>query len=80
MHGPKTKQREINLRKANRRMPRRRLDIPAEKISVLHPEFLQKFVTESGKIYPRRVTGVSAKLHRKITREIKRARALNLMA
>ncbi|NNE93521.1 MAG: 30S ribosomal protein S18 [Verrucomicrobiales bacterium] len=79
MHGPKTKERAMNLRRANRKMPRRRLDIPVEKLSYLHPEFLLKFTTESGKIYPRRVTGVSAKLHRKITREIKRARALNLM-
>ncbi len=60
-------------------MPRRRLDIPAEKLNYLNPEFLKKFCTESGKIYPRRTTGVSAKVHRRITREIKRARALNLM-
>ncbi|MEM7011734.1 MAG: 30S ribosomal protein S18 [Verrucomicrobiota bacterium] len=60
-------------------MPRRRLDIPAEKISYKHPEFLGKFVSETGKIFPRRVTGVSAKLHRRITREIKRARSLNMM-
>ena len=79
MTGPKNEQRAINLRRANRRMPRRRLDIPLEKVSYLNPEFLEKFTTESGKIYPRRTTGVSAKLHRKITREIKRARALNLM-
>jgi small subunit ribosomal protein S18 len=76
---PKTRQRLANLRRANRKMPRRRLDIPAEKISFRHPEFLSKFVTETGKIYPRRVTGLSAWLHRKITREIKRARSLNLM-
>lgn len=60
-------------------MPRRRLDIPVEKISYKHPEFLSKFVTETGKLYPRRVTGVSARLHRKITREVKRARSMNLM-
>ncbi len=77
--GPKTEQRAINFRRANRKMPRRRLDVPAEKLNYLNPEFLGKFCTESGKIYPRRTTGVSAKLHRKITREIKRARALNLM-
>ncbi len=77
--GPKTEQRAINFRRANRRMPRRRLDIPAEKLNYLNPEFLKKFCTESGKIYPRRITGVSAKVHRKVTREIKRARALNLM-
>ena len=69
----------MNLRRANRKMPRRRLDIPLEKVSYLNPEYLSKFVTETGKLYPRRTTGVSAKLHRKITREVKRARALNLM-
>jgi len=76
---PKTRQRLANLRRANRKMPRRRLDIPVEKISYKHPEFLSKFVTETGKLYPRRVTGVSARLHRKITREVKRARSMNLM-
>ncbi|MCB1085615.1 MAG: 30S ribosomal protein S18 [Verrucomicrobiae bacterium] len=77
--GPKTEERAANLRRANRRMPRRRMDIPADKVHYLNPDFLSKFVTETGKIYPRRVTGVSAKVHRRITREIKRARALNLM-
>ena len=77
--GPKNEQRAINLRRANRKMPRRRHDIPVEKVNYLNPEFLKKFTTESGKIYPRRTTGVSAKMHRRITREIKRARALNLM-
>jgi len=77
--GPKTEQRAINLRRANRRMPRRRFDIAVDKVNYLHPDYLSKFTTESGKIFPRRTTGVSAKMHRKITREIKRARALNLM-
>jgi small subunit ribosomal protein S18 len=40
---------------------------------------LKRFVTEAGKIIPRRVTGMPAHLHRKITREIKRARAVLLM-
>jgi small subunit ribosomal protein S18 len=44
-----------------------------------NPEFLSKFTSETGKILPRRVTGVSAKMHRKITREIRRARAVNLL-
>lgn len=60
-------------------MPRRRLDIPMEKVSYNYPDILAKFTTESGKILPRRITGVSAKLHRKITRAIKHARALNLL-
>ncbi len=77
--GPKTEQRATNLRRANRKMPRRRLDIPLEKVNYLNPDFLKKFATESGKILPRRTTGVSAKMHRRITNEIKRSRALNLM-
>lgn len=79
MIGPKTEERAMNFRRANRKMPRRRLDVPLDKVHYLNPDFLKKFTTEAGKIYPRRTTGVSAKLHRKITREIKRARAMNLM-
>src|SRR6266404_3706667 len=40
------------------------------------PRSPEKFVTESGKILPRRVTGMPAHLHRKITREIKRSRSV----
>jgi small subunit ribosomal protein S18 len=76
---PKTEERLIRFRKSNRKMPRRRLDVPLEKISYRHPEIIAKFTTETGKILARRVTGVPAWLHRKITREIKRARAINLM-
>ena len=79
MSEPKTVERRIAFRKANRTMPRRRLDIPVDKVTYQHPEVLSKFTSDTGKILPRRVTGVSAKLHRKITREIKRARAVNLM-
>jgi small subunit ribosomal protein S18 len=76
---PKNEERAANFRRNNRRMPRRRLDVPVEKIDYKNPELLNLFTTETGKILPRRVTGVSAKLHRKITREIKRSRAVNLM-
>ena len=37
-------------------------------------KLLRRFVTEQGKIMPRRVTGTSAKMHRKLIRAIKRAR------
>lgn len=76
---PKTEERLIRFRKSNRKLPRRRLDVPLEKISYKHPEVISKFTTETGKILARRVTGVPAWLHRKISREIKRARAVNLM-
>ena len=79
MSEPKTEQRRINFRKANRPMPRRRLDLTFDKISFKNPEVLSKFTSDTGKILPRRVTGVSAKMHRKITREIKKARSVNLL-
>jgi len=60
-------------------MPHRRHDIPLAEIDYKNPDLLKKFTTETGKILPRRVTGVSAKLHRKISREIKRARACNML-
>ena len=79
MSEPKTVERRIAFRKANRTMPRRRLDIPVDQVTYTNPEILSKFTSDTGKILPRRVTGVSAKLHRKITREIKRSRSVNLM-
>jgi small subunit ribosomal protein S18 len=79
MSEPKTIQRRINFRKANRMMPRRRHDIPAVQVVATNPELLTKFTSETGKILPRRVTGVSAKLHRKITNAIKQSRAINML-
>lgn len=76
---PKTPQRRFNFRKANRPMPRRRVDLPIEAIDYKNSELLKRFVTEAGKILPRRMTGLSARLHRRIVREIKRARAVLLM-
>ncbi len=76
---PKTAQRRSNFRRANRIMPRRRIDITIDAIDYKNPEILKKFVTESGKILPRRLTGMPAHFHRKITREIKRSRSVLLM-
>jgi len=76
---PKNAKRRANLRRANRSMPRRRIDLAVEAIDYKNTDLLKRFVTESGKILPRRVTGMPAHLHRKITREIKRARTVLLM-
>jgi small subunit ribosomal protein S18 len=42
-------------------------------------DMLKKFVSERGKILPRRVTGTSAKYQRKLTVAIKRARQMALL-
>lgn len=43
------------------------------------PEIMRKFITDRGKILPRRVTGTCAKHQREIAREIKRARIIALI-
>ncbi|HSW71413.1 MAG TPA: 30S ribosomal protein S18 [Gammaproteobacteria bacterium] len=40
---------------------------------------LKRFVTESGKIVPSRITGTKAKYQRQLTKAIKRARYLALL-
>ena len=79
MSEPKTVERRIAFRKANRTMTRRRIDLPLDQITPLNTEVLSKFTSETGKILPRRVTGVSAKMHRRVTNAIKQSRAINLM-
>lgn len=41
---------------------------------------LYRFINETGRIVPRRVSGVTARNQRKLTKHIKRARNLGLMA
>ncbi|RYL94162.1 30S ribosomal protein S18 [Sporolactobacillus sp. THM19-2] len=42
-------------------------------------DLLRRFISERGKILPRRVTGTSAKYQRQLTRAIKRARQMALL-
>jgi small subunit ribosomal protein S18 len=48
-------------------------------MTVMDVEALSRYVTDTGKILPRRITGLSAKQQRHITRVIKRARNMLLM-
>ena len=59
-------------------MPIRR-DNRSRSFNYKDPDSLKKFLTEGGKILPRRLTGLNAKEQRKLTREIKRARHLALL-
>ena len=42
-------------------------------------KLLRRFVNNQGKIMPRRITGTSSKMHRKLVKAIKRARSSALM-
>ncbi len=49
------------------------------KIDYKNPELLKLFVTSTGKILPRRITGVNARNQRKLRQEILRARHISLL-
>jgi small subunit ribosomal protein S18 len=51
----------------------------APKIDYKDVKLLQRFVSERGKIVPRRITAVTAKEQRELARAIKRARLLALL-
>jgi small subunit ribosomal protein S18 len=63
--------------------PRRRrvnpLRDPAVVIDYKNPQLLKYFLTDRGKIMPARVTNVTARQQRQLTRAIKRARQLALI-
>ena len=50
-----------------------------EEIDYKDVKLLRRFVNDQGKIMPRRITGTSAKMHRKLVRAIKRSRSIALM-
>lgn len=52
---------------------------PDEIIDYKDVDLLRKFITERGKILPRRITGLTAKQQRDMTTAIKRARTLALL-
>jgi small subunit ribosomal protein S18 len=52
---------------------------PGDPIDYKDVDLLRKFVTERGKILPRRITGLTAKQQRHLTVAIKRARILALL-
>ena len=49
------------------------------KIDYKRPEVLERFITDRGKILPRRVTGTCSRHQRIVAREIKRARLIALV-
>lgn len=66
--------------KAPRRFQRRRQrqSLP-DYIDWKDADFLRRFVPERGKIMPRRISGLSAKDQRRLSRAIKRARTMALL-
>ena len=71
----------------NSKPPRPQSSEPPKKVEIDEPayvdykdvETIKRFLNEQGKLLPRRVTGVSAKFQRGLTRAVKRARHLALI-
>jgi small subunit ribosomal protein S18 len=52
---------------------------PGDAIDYKDVDLLRKFITERGKILPRRISGLTAQQQRDLTTAIKRARMLALL-
>ncbi len=52
---------------------------PEDPIDYKDVDLLRKFITERGKILPRRITGLTAKQQRDLTKAIKRSRLIALL-
>ncbi len=52
---------------------------PDDPIDYKDVELLRKFITERGKILPRRITGLTSQQQKALTRAVKRARLLALL-
>ena len=52
---------------------------PGDPIDYKDTELLKKFITERGKILPRRITGLTSQQQRDLTVAIKRARTLAML-
>ena len=58
---------------------RRRIIDDTTPVDFKNVEFLRRFLTETGRIVPRRISGNSMQRQRELTRPIKRARQIALL-
>lgn len=69
----------IGRRKRRVLFRRKRTLDPTILIDYKNPEILKRFITDRGKIIPRRISGATAKQQRNICQAVKRARYLSLL-
>ncbi|HJL15876.1 MAG TPA: 30S ribosomal protein S18 [Sandaracinaceae bacterium LLY-WYZ-13_1] len=66
-------------RRSGRKRPPSFVNDPDFVFDYKDPQTLKHFITERGKIVPRRISGLSAKQQRALTRAIKQARMIALL-
>ena len=59
--------------------PKPKIDFTAEALEYKNVTLLRQFVTDNGRILPRKYTGLPAHYQRRLNRAIKRARQMLLM-
>ena len=59
--------------------PKPKLDFTLDAIDYKNVNLLKQFVTDNGRILPRKYTGLPAQFQRRVTTAIKRARQMLLM-
>jgi small subunit ribosomal protein S18 len=59
--------------------PKPKIDFTVEALDYKNVNLLRQFVTEQGRILPRKYTGLPAHYQRRLNRSIKRARQMLLM-
>ena len=74
---PKKKQRATTTRHTPR--PKPEVDVNIADLDPKNVELLSRYVTDEGRILPRKYTGFPAQHQRRLTRAIKRARQMLLM-
>jgi small subunit ribosomal protein S18 len=50
-----------------------------QEIPITSPQLMSRYITDTGKILPRKYTGMSSKQQRAVTKKIKRARSMLTM-
>ena len=59
--------------------PKPKIDFTADALDFKHTNLLRQYVTDQGRILPRKYTGMPAHYQRRLTLAIKRARQMLLM-
>lgn len=81
--------RKTNLERSNNRRrsggeartyrPKPKIDFTQDLLTMQNTTLLRQYVTDAGRILPRKYTGLPAHYQRRLTRSIKRARQMLLM-
>lgn len=59
--------------------PKPKIDFTIDALDFKNPALLKQFVTDQGRLLPRKYTGLPARYQRKMTRVVKRSRQMLLM-